>query len=89
MTACPTCGTAAGHPVPITTGPLVLSLTEAATALGVSRRTVERLRHDGHLPASMIGGRAVIPRADLDAYVASLSGAAPTPDHRGPIGVAS
>lgn len=83
MSACPTCGTA-DRAAPS----LVLSLSEAATALGVSRRTVERLRHDGHLPASMIGGRAVIPRADLDAYVASLSDA-DTPSTTNPIGVAS
>ncbi len=39
---------------------------------GLSHRTLERWRHDGHGPAYLkIGGRVVYQRVDIEAYEAS------------------
>lgn len=52
----------------------LLTLGEAADKLRVSVRQVQRLRQVGALPATRIGSRAVVRRADLDDFIANLAG---------------
>lgn len=52
---------------------LLLTLDEAAEQLRVSRRTVERLIRARHLNPVRIGGRTLIRRCDLEAYIAGLA----------------
>ncbi len=55
--------------------PLLLSKADAAQLLGgVSVRTVDRLVESGELTLVEIRGASLIRRADLDAYVTSLTG---------------
>lgn len=51
--------------------PPLLEYDEAATYLGCSRRTVERLAAAGHLRPVRIGNRVRYHQADLDACIAS------------------
>jgi excisionase family DNA binding protein len=48
----------------------LLSLTEVAAVCGVSRATVRRLIHAGHLPAFWVGGQIRVDRLDLDRFLA-------------------
>ena len=52
---------------------------------GLSHRTLERWRHDGHGPAYLkIGGRIVYLRSDIEAYEAARRrSAVPTPARAG------
>jgi excisionase family DNA binding protein len=54
------------------TGRLLLTKSEAATQLGVSLRTIERLIAAGRLPLVHVGSAARVRVADLGAYVQSL-----------------
>ena len=52
---------------------LVLTLDEAAAALGVCRKTLDNLRRSGALPTHKLSpGRVVVRRADLEKFVAGL-----------------
>jgi excisionase family DNA binding protein len=46
----------------------LLSTTEAATHLGISKRRVLALISEGRLPALRVGGRFVVREKDLAAY---------------------
>lgn len=56
---------------------LVLTVTEAAKALGISRALAYELVARGELPALRLGRRLVIPRRALEALV---NGVTPTAD---------
>jgi excisionase family DNA binding protein len=53
-------------------GKLAYSMAEAGQAIGRSRSTIYELVHQGKLRAVRSGGRTLIPRASLEAYVDSL-----------------
>ena len=55
---------------------LSLSVREAAAALGISRPTLYRLIGRGELTPFKLGSRTLILRADLEALVGRLAGAA-------------
>ena len=58
----------------------MLSMTEAATLLGISRMTLyERIKpsYSHPLPTRQWGGRQVVLRTDLEAWLASLPRAEP------------
>ena len=59
-----------GGPQPgrIEYGP-ILSVTEVATYLRVTVRTIHRLKATGELPFARIGGRVLFRRQDLEAFV--------------------
>ena len=50
---------------------LALSVTEAAAVLGISRPMVYRLIRSEGFPVFQVGGRRLISRAGLEAWVAS------------------
>ncbi|MFP5225740.1 MAG: helix-turn-helix domain-containing protein [Actinomycetota bacterium] len=52
---------------------LFMTPTEAADRLRVSKMTVYRLIHGGHLPAVQIGKAFRIRSADLDTYLESCT----------------
>jgi excisionase family DNA binding protein len=52
--------------------PILLSLAQACTTLGVSRTTLWRMTKRGDLAVVHIGTRALIPRASLEQFVSSL-----------------
>jgi excisionase family DNA binding protein len=54
-------------------GRLVLTVTEAAKALGISRALAYELVARGELPALCLGRRRVIPRCALEALVNSVT----------------
>ena len=61
------------EPTPIPAkNPLLLSLPEAAELLGVGKTLVQRLINDGALPSFKIGGRRLIRREDVEAFVHDL-----------------
>lgn len=51
---------------------LVLTLSEAATILRISPKTVRNLIRDGRLTAQRAGVRVLIPRASLLAFIAEV-----------------
>ena len=53
---------------------LALSVTEAATILGVSRPTVYTLIHREDFPVFKIGNRTLISRAGLAAWIEKQTG---------------
>jgi excisionase family DNA binding protein len=53
-------------------GKLAYSMAEAGQAIGRSRSTIYDLVHQGKVRAVRSGGRTLIPRASLEAYVESL-----------------
>ena len=55
---------------------LAYNVNEAAAALGVSRRTVYELVSKGDLSLFKLGGRSLIRRDTLQAYIDRLSGGA-------------
>lgn len=57
---------------------LALTIDEAAEALRVSTRTVERLIASGHLPSRKLGRRRVVPLAALERLLADADGIAPS-----------
>lgn len=60
----------------MTTTPLLVSLEQAADELGVKRTTLFKLLRDGQLTGVCIGRRRLVPRSELESYVASLVAAA-------------
>lgn len=60
-----------------TQNPEYLKIGEAASLLGVARRTVYRWVWSGELPATRVGGLYFIRRSDLDAILARGRGAKP------------
>ena len=65
--ACPHCGVA---PVK----PRLASRQTAATILGVSVRTVDRLLADGTFPVVHIGSRSMIPMDAIDDFIGVQAG---------------
>jgi len=59
-------------------GRLVLTVTEAARALGISRALAYELVARGELPCLALGRRRVIPRRALEALIDSATPAAVT-----------
>lgn len=57
-----------------TTDKLTLSIPETAAALGVSRPTVYNLVRQEGFPAFRIGGRTVVSRPGLEAWVREQEG---------------
>ena len=57
-----------------TTDRLTLSIPETAAALGVSRPTVYNLVRQEGFPAFRIGGRTVVSRPGLEAWVQEQAG---------------
>ena len=53
-------------------GKLAYSMEEAGRAIGRSRSTIYDLVHQGKLRAVRSGGRTLIPRESLEAYVDGL-----------------
>jgi excisionase family DNA binding protein len=51
--------------------PKLLTIAEVATALRVSRRTVETLLHERTLATTRIGRRVFVRESDLDAWVSA------------------
>ena len=51
---------------------LLTNIADAAAALGISQRAVERLVADGTLPSVQVGGRRLIHVRDLEGYAESL-----------------
>lgn len=51
----------------------VLSVTETAEALGVSRPTVYKMIQDGGFPAIKLRRRTVVPIAELDNWIRTQS----------------
>lgn len=65
-----------------TISPLCLSLTDAATTLGLSKSRLYELLGEGVLAARKIGGKTVILTAELQRYVAELPPAVIASSHR-------
>jgi len=55
---------------------LMLPPAEAARVIGVGRTTFYGLMHDGQVQAVKIGRRTLVPIAELERYVASLTAGA-------------
>ena len=51
---------------------------EAAAYLGVSRRTLRELWHEGQIPDTRVGNRLLVDEQDLDVLVRSLKQSAAT-----------
>lgn len=51
------------------TDKIALNVTEAAEALGVSRPTVYQLCRRADFPAARVGGRVLIPKSKLQAWL--------------------
>ncbi len=47
----------------------VFTIAEAADALRVSKRTIYRLFRSAQLPYSKVGGRVLVPKADVTALI--------------------
>jgi putative molybdopterin biosynthesis protein len=62
----------------------VYTVEEVAKMLKISPMTVYRLIRQGELPVKKIGGRFRIPRAALEAYLATLEKPAPKPPKTAP-----
>ena len=52
--------------------PLLLSVDEAARLLGIGRTVVYRLLSQGDLRSVKVGGRRLVPRSAVDAFVDDL-----------------
>jgi excisionase family DNA binding protein len=61
-------------------GRLVLTVTEAAELLGISRAFAYELVARGELPSIHLGRRVVVPRVQLLALVSGASGSGLAPD---------
>ncbi len=61
------------------TDALLLSIAEAAQTLGVSRTLFYRLVAEHEIRCIAIGRRRLVPRAELENFVARQSAAAPNP----------
>ncbi|MEJ0095509.1 MAG: helix-turn-helix domain-containing protein [Methylocella sp.] len=55
--------------------PGVLAVEETAFYLRISKAGVWRLLRDGKLPRTRIGGRTLIRKVDVDAFLAKCAGA--------------
>lgn len=55
--------------------PLLYSTTDAASMLGIGRTYLYSLLRDGSLRSVTIGTRRLVPRSELEEYVARLLGA--------------
>jgi len=62
------------------TGRLCLTVAETADALRVSPRQIYNLARDAGLPTIRLGGRRLIRRADLEAWIAAQPVARPGAD---------
>lgn len=65
------------HTFPSTPEPverLALTVEETAALLGISRTSAYLACQRGELPSRLIGRRRVVPKAALDAYLASVGG---------------
>ena len=60
--------------MPVTSQPLLLNVTQVAAMMGVSDRTIWRRIREGALPAVRLGGRVLVKREDLEAFVDRLEG---------------
>jgi excisionase family DNA binding protein len=58
--------------------PKLLTRREAAAALRICTRSLDRHVRDGGLPAVKVGGKILIHAEALDAWIRNLPGAAPT-----------
>lgn len=65
---------------PLAEGPLLLTLTEAARLLGISRTTIHKLVGNGSLPYRRVGADRRIPRAALESFAQSELVQADHPD---------
>lgn len=54
--------------------PLTVTVSEAATILGVSRSHAYALVRDGHLPALRLGRRVLVPRVALLSLIDGAAG---------------
>lgn len=54
------------HPATAKAKPRTLTVTEAATILGISRTTAYECVNNGTIPSIRLGSRIVIPRATFD-----------------------
>jgi excisionase family DNA binding protein len=63
----------------------LLTVREAADALGRSRAFVEARMREGKLPCLWEGGRRYVPRSALEAYIRGAARAQPPPE---PVAVA-
>ncbi len=61
--------------MPPETPKLALNAREAATALGISERTLWALTREGIIPAVRLGGRVVYPVAVLQRWLEAQAGA--------------
>lgn len=49
---------------------LLISVTEAASLLGIGRNLAYDLVHEGRLPSLRLGSRILIPRTELEHWIA-------------------
>ena len=56
--------------------PRTMTVTQAATVLGISRTTAYECVRSGELPALRLGGRIVVPTKAIDALLDRATGAA-------------
>ena len=49
--------------------PLMLSITQVASVLNISRTSAYELAHGKNFPAFLIGGRIIVPRDRLVAWI--------------------
>jgi len=52
--------------------PIALDIDEAAKAISLSRRTLDRLAKSGEIPSYWVGAKQLFRPADLEAWVLSL-----------------
>jgi excisionase family DNA binding protein len=60
-----------GEPVAISQDRLTLTVEEAAQVLGVGRTVAYRLVREGRIPAIRLGAKWFVPKAALEAFLAS------------------
>ncbi len=65
--------TTIGGVSPVDGGPLLLSVKDAATHLGVARSKMYELVNNGELPSLALGGRRLVSREALNEFVVQMS----------------
>jgi excisionase family DNA binding protein len=60
--------------------PQLLSITDAAAALSISRSGLYRLERAGHIRTVHVGNRHLVPVSEITRYINSLLGATVTRD---------
>jgi len=58
----------------MTEPPLLVGVREAARVLGLGRDTAYQLVREGRLRAVRVGRRVLVPRAELEAFIAREAG---------------